>query len=307
VRQLNIICKFYIFTAQTGFPVYTPTHAPGTGSGNRIKVLLMITKWRSTLHEVIFEAETRSGKLFDIFLIIFILLSVLIVMLDSVNQISADYGAFFFILEWIFTLLFTLEYILRLLAVGQPLKYAKSFFGVIDLLSFLPTYFSLFLPGSQYFMVLRILRVLRIFRVLKLVQFLREVRMLRQALRASGRKIAVFLFTVITLVVIFGSLMYIIEGEENGFTSIPVSIYWSIVTLTTVGYGDISPNTGLGRAIAAIVMILGYSIIAVPTGIVSVEMGKAFKDAVSAEACPQCSAEGHDTDAIYCKFCGSKL
>ena len=267
----------------------------------------MPSKWRSKLHEVIFEAETRSGKIFDIGLFIAILCSVLVVMLDSTKQINITYGKILFTLEWIFTLLFTVEYLLRLLCVGRPVKYAKSFFGIIDLLAFLPTYFSLLLPGSQYFMVIRILRVLRIFRVLKLVQFLREARLLIRALRASGRKIAVFLFVVLTMVIIFGSLMYIIEGEENGFTSIPVSIYWAIVTLTTVGYGDISPNTGLGQTVAAIVMILGYSIIAVPTGIVSVEIGRAYKEAVSTEACPQCAAEGHDPDADYCKYCGSHL
>ena len=265
------------------------------------------SNWQSHLHEIIFEAETRSGKFFDIALIFFILLSVLIVMLDSLRQINMAYGKILYTLEWIFTVLFTIEYILRLLSVGHPSKYAKSFFGIIDLLSFLPTYFSLLIPGSQYFLVIRILRVLRIFRVLKLVQFLREARLLAQALRASGRKIAVFLFVVLTLVVIFGSLMYIIEGEENGFTSIPVSVYWAIVTLTTVGYGDISPSTGLGQTVAAIVMILGYSIIAVPTGIVSVEICRAYKDAVSTEACPQCATEGHDVDAVYCKYCGSRL
>jgi len=191
--------------------------------------------------------------------------------------------------------------------VGRPLYYAKSFFGVIDLLSFLPTYFSLLFPGSQYFLVLRILRLLRIFRILKLVQYIQESRFLLKALRASGRKIAVFFFTVLILVVIFGALMYVLEGEENGFTSIPMSIYWAIVTLTTVGYGDISPQTGIGQTLASIIMILGYSIIAVPTGIVTIEMAQTFKANTSTQACPQCSRENHDDDAEYCKYCGAHL
>jgi voltage-gated potassium channel len=299
--QLKIINKFYILVLLVTFQFKTGYKHHRSVQNN------MTSNWRSKLHEVIFEAETCSGKLFDIILILIILLSVSVVMLDSVKPVRAEWGELFFTLEWIFTIIFTIEYSLRLIAVGQPLKYATSFLGVIDLLSFLPTYFSLFLPGSQYFMVIRILRLLRIFRVLKLVQFLREARLLRQALIASRRKISVFLLAVLTLVVIFGSLMYVIEGEENGFTSIPVSIYWAVVTLTTVGYGDISPNTGLGQAIAAIVMILGYSIIAVPTGIVSVEIGRAYKEAVSTQACPQCSTEGHDPDAKFCKYCGSHL
>jgi voltage-gated potassium channel len=210
-------------------------------------------------------------------------------------------------LEWFFTLIFTIEYILRLVSVGRPFKYATSFFGIIDLFAFLPTYFSLLFPGSQYFLVIRILRLLRIFRILKLVQFLREARLLLKALRSSSRKVAVFLFTVLLLVVIFGSLMYVIEGEENGFTSIPMSIYWAIVTLTTVGYGDISPQTGIGQTLASIIMILGYSIIAVPTGIMTVEMAQTFRTSTSTQVCPQCSAEGHDENARFCKLCGARL
>jgi len=228
-------------------------------------------------------------------------------MLDSVKQINMVHGQFLLKLEWVFTIIFTVEYILRLISVGRPLRYATSFFGIIDLLAFLPTYFSLFFPGSQYFLILRILRLLRIFRILKLVQYLREARLLMQALRASWRKVAVFLFTVLLLVVIFGSMMYVIEGEKNGFTSIPMSIYWAIVTLTTVGYGDISPQTGIGQTLASIIMILGYSIIAVPTGIVSVEMAQAYKVSTSTQCCPQCSAEGHEDDASFCKQCGSHL
>ena len=267
----------------------------------------MLSKWQSKIHTIIFEADTPTGKIFDISLIIVILLSVLAVMLDSVKDLNIRYGDLFYSLEWLFTILFTIEYILRLMSVGKPLKYALSFLGLIDLFAFLPTYFSLLIPGSQFFLVIRLLRVLRIFRVLKLVRFLREAQLLLKAMRASSRKIAIFLFTVLILVVIFGSLMYVIENEENGFTSIPMSIYWAIVTLTTVGYGDISPQTGAGQALAAIIMILGYSIIAVPTGIITVEVAQHYKEKVSTQSCPQCSAEGHDHDAIHCKYCGSKL
>jgi voltage-gated potassium channel len=268
---------------------------------------MKIKKWQSKLHEIIFEADTRIGKVFDISLIITIILSIITVMLDSVKQINLVHGQLLLKLEWFFTIIFTIEYILRLISIGRPLKYATSLLGIIDLLAFLPTYFSLFFPGSQYFLVLRILRLLRIFRILKLVQYLQEARLLAQALRKSGRKMAVFLFTVLILVVIFGSLMYVIEGEENGFTSIPMSIYWAIVTLTTVGYGDISPQTGIGRTLASVIMIMGYSIIAVPTGIVTVEMAKSFKPSTSTQACPECSYEGHDEDANYCKDCGARL
>lgn len=262
---------------------------------------------RARLHEIIFEADTSIGKAFDILLIISILVSVTTVMLDSISSVRDSCGGLLYGIEWFFTLLFTAEYALRLTCVGQPIKYATSFFGIVDLLAIVPTYLSLFLPGSQFLLVIRILRILRIFRILKLVPYLREAHLLARALKASGRKIAVFLFTVLTLVVIFGSLMYVIEGNNSGFTSIPRSIYWAIVTLTTVGYGDLSPHTALGQAVASVVMILGYAIIAVPTGIVTVEMSHAFTSGVSTQACPQCSAEGHDTDAKFCKYCGSAL
>ncbi len=265
------------------------------------------SKWRLKLHEIIFEADTSAGKFFDILLIIAIILSVIIVMLDSIANVNRNFGNKLYILEWIFTLLFTVEYILRLISVGRPLKYATSFFGVVDLLAILPTYFSMFFPGSQYLLVIRVLRLLRIFRVLKLVQYLTEAQQLAKALHASKRKIIVFLFAVMTIVVIFGSLMYVIEGEENGFTSIPRSIYWAIVTLTTVGYGDISPVTGIGQTLAAIIMIMGYAIIAVPTGIVTAELTMAANKKISTQSCPQCSAEGHESDAVYCKYCGEKM
>lgn len=262
---------------------------------------------RQVLFEIIFEADTPAGKLFDIVLIVCILLSVFVVMIDSVSAIRAKHHALLYTFEWIFTILFTLEYILRLICVGKPVRYAVSFFGVIDLLAILPTYMSLFFFGSRYLSVIRILRVLRIFRVLKLGHHVKEAAVLKNALYASRRKILVFIFAVLTMVVIIGSLMYVIENAENGFTSIPRSIYWAIVTLTTVGYGDISPVTELGQFLAAIVMILGYSIIAIPTGIVTVELTQAGKEKQNTQACPSCSSEGHDNDALYCKFCGTKL
>lgn len=263
--------------------------------------------WRAGLHEIIFEADTPAGKVFDILLIFLILTSVVVVLLDSVRAIHLQHGRLLGIMDWCITLLFTLEYALRIISVRKPIMYMRSFYGVVDALAILPAYIGLFIPGARYLQVIRILRVLRIFRVLKLVQYLREAQLLAHALRASWRKIMVFLFTVLILVIIFGCVVYIIEGEENGFTSIPRSIYWAIVTLTTVGYGDISPKTNLGQAFAAIIMILGYAIIAVPTGIVTVEMSKAEAKAISTQACPNCGAEGHDADAVHCKFCGAKL
>jgi voltage-gated potassium channel len=263
--------------------------------------------WRKILFEIIFEADTPAGKWFDIVLIISILLSVMTVMLDSVSSIRSKYGEFLYAAEWFFTILFTVEYIFRLICIGKPIRYAVSFFGIVDLLAILPTYMSLLFFGSRYLLVVRVLRVLRIFRILKLGHHTKEAAVLRKALYASRQKIIVFLFVVLTLVVIIGSLMYVIEEEENGFTSIPRSVYWAIVTLTTVGYGDISPKNGMGQFLAAIVMILGYSIIAVPTGIVTVELSRAQMGITSSQACPNCSAEGHDKDAQYCKFCGTKL
>jgi voltage-gated potassium channel len=259
------------------------------------------------VHEVIFEADTPAGKWFDVLLIVAILTSVLLVMLDSVSSIQKLHGRFLLTGEWIFTILFTIEYVLRLLSVGRPGAYATSFYGIVDLLAILPTYLSIFFPGAQYLLVIRILRVLRIFRILKLVQYLGEARMLTQALRASLRKIIVFLIAVLTLVTIFGAFIYLVEDPENGFTSIPKSVYWAIVTLTTVGYGDISPQTVLGQLISSAIMIIGYGIIAVPTGIVTVELAQAFKRKISTQACLECSAEGHDADAKFCKYCGAEL
>jgi voltage-gated potassium channel len=263
--------------------------------------------WQSRLHEIIFEADTRGGKAFDIFLIISILLSVITVMLDTIHTIHLAYGDVLYGIEWFFTLLFSLEYLLRFLSVGKPLMYIKSFFGIIDLLAVIPTYLSLVLPGTQYLLVIRSLRVLRIFRVFKLVKYLSEAKMLVLALKASRRKIIIFLFTVLTLVIIFGSLMYLIESDNQSFSSIPRSIYWAIVTLTTVGYGDIAPQNPLGQTVAAVIMVLGYAIIAVPTGIITVEYSRVAQKEISTQACPQCSAEGHDVDAKFCRLCGAKL
>ena len=265
------------------------------------------TTARTRLHEIIFEADTPGGKLFDVLLILSIVISVILVMLDSVSSIRQSYGMLLYAGEWFFTILFTIEYALRLYSVGRPFAYATSFFGLVDLMAILPSYLSLIFPGTHYLLVIRILRVLRIFRVLKLAQYLGEINVLSRALLASRRKITVFLFVVLTLVVIFGSLMYLIEDPENGFTSIPRSIYWAIVTLTTVGYGDISPQTGLGQAISAVIMIIGYAIIAVPTGIVTAELSQTYKKSVSTQACRRCSAEGHDPDAKHCKYCGAEL
>jgi voltage-gated potassium channel len=264
--------------------------------------------WRARLHEIVFEADTPAGRFFDFAVIWLILLSVATVILESVRHVRVQYGDLLYALEWVFTLLFTAEYLLRLMSVRQPLRYATSFFGVVDLLAIIPTYLSIFVPGSQYLLVIRILRLLRIFRLLKLSEYITEADTLRRALRASRRKISVFLSAVVLLVVIIGALMYVIEGEENGFTNIPVSIYWAVVTMTTVGYGDLSPRTPFGQMIASIVMIIGYGIIAVPTGIVSVELAQAARQQnVSRQSCPECGAEGHDPDALCCKYCGAKL
>lgn len=263
--------------------------------------------WQQKLHEVIFEADTPAGKAFDVALIITILVSVFVVMLDSVESIRLRHGETLYYLEWFFTILFTIEYVLRLSCVGRPSLYARSFFGIVDLLAILPTYISVFTPSSRYLLVIRLLRVLRVFRVLKIVRFVQETQQLQRALIASRRKIFVFFFTVISAVVIFGSLMYVIEGSEGGFSSIPRSIYWAIVTLTTVGYGDIAPQTSIGQALAAVIMLLGYSIIAVPTGIVGVEMAREAKRGITTQSCPRCSYGAHDPDAVYCKICGMKL
>ena len=266
-----------------------------------------LSPWREKIHEVIFEADTPTGKAFDAILIFAITLSVIAVMLDSVDSIQFEYGFWLDFAEWSFTILFLVEYMLRLISVRKPMLYATSFLGVVDLVSILPSFISLYYVGAETLLVIRVLRVLRVFRVFKLAEYLGEADALMRALRSSRRKIAVFLYTVFIFVVIFGSIMYLVEGEDNGFTSIPKAVYWAIVTLTTVGYGDIVPSTHLGQMIASTVMIMGYAIIAVPTGIYSAELAKVYREDVTNNACPSCGEDGHDVDAIYCKFCGESL
>jgi voltage-gated potassium channel len=263
--------------------------------------------WRRRLHTIIFEADTPGGKGFDLALLLSILTSVVVVMFDSVQSVNARYGPLLAALEWCFTLLFTVEYLLRLTAVSRPLAYMRSFFGVVDLLAIVPTYLSLLIPGTQYLLVVRVLRLLRIFRILKLAEYLQESHTLGRALWAARRKISVFLLTVVTVVVIVGAIMYVVEGPARGFSDIPTSIYWAVVTMTTVGYGDIAPQTALGKTLATIVMLLGYGIIAVPTGIVTLELSRAGAPQVSTQACPTCGRQGHDMDARHCKYCGGTL
>ncbi|PWV56880.1 ion transporter [Chitinophaga sp. S165] len=264
--------------------------------------------WQSRLHEVIYESHTTAGKAFDITLLAFILLSIVVVMLDSVASLHARYGMIFFILEWFFTLTFTVEYILRLICIRKPLKYMFSVLGIIDLLAIIPSYLSFVYIGSQSLLVFRALRLLRVFRIFKLVHFLSEMRFLYIAILNSIRKISIFILFVVSTVVILGSIIYLVEGPHNGFTSIPQSVYWAIVTITTVGYGDIAPVTPLGKFIASFIMLLGYGIIAVPTGIVTTEMALAAKSQKQdSQACPSCGREGHDHDARYCKYCGTAL
>jgi voltage-gated potassium channel len=265
--------------------------------------------WRHRLHEIIFESDTPEGKAFDLALLAAIVLSVAAVCLESVPSFRARHGDWLRAAEWMFTVLFTVEYTARLVAVRAPLKYARSFFGVVDLLAVLPTYLSFFIPGTQSLLVVRILRLLRVFRILKLGHFLGEADVLLVALRGSRRKVTVFLVAVVGLVVIMGALMYLIEGPAHGYDSIPRAIYWATVTVTTVGFGDITPKTPLGQFVSSLLMIVGYGIIAVPTGIVSVELAQAGRKAqlVSTQACPACGREGHDHDAICCKYCGTRL
>ena len=274
-------------------------------------------KWKKKLHEVIYEADTPAGKSFDILLFILIIISVILVMLESIDEFDARYHSELLTLEWVVTIFFTLEYIARLISIKKPLKYVFSFYGIIDFLSTIPLYLSYILAGSQVLLAVRAFRLLRIFRILKLVKFMGEASQLQSALRASRAKIAVFIYVVLILSVIMGTLMYIVEGDDSGFTSIPKSIYWTIVTLTTVGYGDIAPQTNLGQFLATVIMVLGYGIIAVPTGIVTAEFTKNTKDNtrdddgflvhVNTQACPNCSVEGHRDDATHCYNCGHPL
>ncbi len=264
-------------------------------------------RWREQLRIVIFEADTPAGKTFDVALLALILLSIVSVMLDSVASLHDEFGSWLIGLEWAITGLFTVEYALRLVSVPRPWGYARSFFGVVDLLAIVPTYLSLLLPGAHSLLVIRALRLLRIFRVFKLVRFLGESNVLLFALRSSVPKVIVFLGTVLVLNVIMGTAVYLIEGEANGFTSIPLSVYWAIVTMTTVGYGDLAPQTVGGQMLAAVAMLMGYAIIAVPTGIVSAEIIHATRPRVTTRSCPACTAEGHEPSASYCKDCGASL
>ncbi|MFN7132054.1 MAG: ion transporter [Myxococcales bacterium] len=261
----------------------------------------------ATLHEIIFEAETPAGRAFDVALLLAIIASVVAVCLESVESYRRDYGDELRVAEWGFTLLFGVEYLLRIYSVRRPLRYVTSFFGVIDLLAILPTPISLFFPGAQSLLVVRVVRLLRVFRILKLASFLGEAEILARALRASRQKITVFLGGVLTVVVISGALMYLIEGPAYGYDSIPRGMYWTIVTLTTVGFGDITPHTVVGQWVASFIMILGYWIIAVPTGIVSAELVQATRVTTSTRACPGCGSQGHDDDASHCKYCGHAL
>lgn len=263
--------------------------------------------WKCRLHEVVFEAETPAGRAFDLTLFVLIVASVAAVMLESVASVREEYGGYLRAAEWFFTILFTIEYGLRLLSSLSPFRYTVSFFGVVDLLSIVPTYLSLGMEGAQSLLVVRCLRLLRVFRVMKLARLSIEAETLWVAVKASRHKIGVFVGTVFSISIIMGTIMYVIEGSEHGISDIPTGIYWALSTVSTVGYGDIVPYTAAGRFITSLLMILGYGLIAVPTGIVSVELAHASRLAVSTNSCPACQKEGHDLDAVYCRFCSSKL
>lgn len=263
--------------------------------------------WRRRVFVVIFQSRTSVGKFFDVLLMMAIIASVAAVMLESTQGFGTRYRDVLTAIEWSFTLLFTAEYLVRLWCVRQPRVYATSFYGIVDLLAVLPTYLALFVTGSGYLLVIRILRILRLFRVLKLTRYVSAADALVAAMKQSWRKIVVFLYVILTLVVLFGSAMFLIEGPENGFTSIPRGVYWGVVTLTTVGFGDITPQTPLGQFVASIVMILGYGIIAVPTGIYAAELRDVMTRRRASRSCPECSRTGHDEDAAFCKFCGARF
>ncbi len=263
-------------------------------------------KLKTILYKVIFGTDTITGKIFDIFLLITIIFSVIVFMLESIESVNLKYGNLLHISEWIITIIFTLEYILRIFILRKPLKYVTSFFGIIDLLSVLPTYISILISGTHFLVIVRAFRLLRIFRILNLSLYEDAGKSILLALKASKSKISVFLYTIIVIVVVIGTLMFYVEGHENGFTSIPRSIYWAIVTLTTVGYGDISPQTEIGQLIASLIMILGYAIIAVPTGIVSAEMVNVNKKDKESITCSNCGDTKHEVNAVFCKTCGFK-
>lgn len=282
--------------------LFTPQLNPATETG-----------WRRRWFDIIYRHDTPPSRNFDLLLIVAIFASVLVIMFDSVPHIHARHAKSMYLVEWAFTLLFTAEYVLRLMVVKRPLRYALSVWGIIDLLSILPTYLSLLVPGSQSLLVVRILRILRLFRILKLTQYVEEGGVLVKALWRSRRKIFVFICAILTVVVIFGALMYVVEGPEHGFTSIPTGMYWAIVTMATVGYGDISPETVSGRFIASILILIGYSVIAVPTGIYTAELASSLREASrssehhDSRGCPECGLEGHDPDALHCRNCGNPL
>lgn len=263
--------------------------------------------WRARWFHIIFDHDDRPSRLFDVVLIVAILSSILVTVLDSVADLHDRATRLFYLLEWLFTLLFTAEYLLRIAVVDRPRAYMRSFFGVVDLLAVLPTYLSLFFVGSQYLLVVRALRILRIFRVLKMTRYINESNLLWSALLRGRHKILVFISTILTLVLIFGALMYLVEGPDNGFSSIPKSMYWAVVTLTTVGFGDITPHTTLGQLLTSVIMLVGYGIIAVPTGIFAAELAAGMREARQRIACPACRLADHETDARYCRHCGAAL
>lgn len=267
----------------------------------------MNKKLRKQLYQIIFEADTRAGKLFDICLLFAIVLSVITVICESVPQLRINYASGFIILEWIFTIIFSIEYVLRIYSTTHRTKYIFSFFGIIDLLAILPAFLGIFVTGAHSFIIIRAFRLLRVFRVLKVNRYSNAGETLLLALRASREKIGVFLFTIFTTILLIGTLMYLIEGEANGFTSIPKSIYWAIVTITTVGYGDITPNTALGQFFSGLLMIMGYAIIAVPTGIISVEVARSENKSIPDRICPKCRKTGHSSKAEFCYNCGNRL
>lgn len=281
-----------------------PSPPPGAGPYGR-----PVQGWRLRLYSVIFEADTRAGRLFDLALIWVILASVTVVVLDSIASVHAQYARVLYALEWFFTLLFTLEYVARLACVRHPVRYARSVFGVIDLLALVPTYLAILVPGLGSMMAVRVLRLLRVFRILKLGAYVAEFAALAQALAASRRKILVFLAFVMLVVLVMGSLMYVVEGPANGFTNIPVSVYWAITTMTTVGFGDITPKTELGRVIASAMMLLGWGTLAVPTGIVSAEFTamRLPREVTNARSCHECLSSGHLPTARFCRDCGAAL
>jgi len=263
------------------------------------------TELRRTLYDIIFGTETRAGKLFDVVLIYLIVLSVLALMLDSLALQGTTFRELLTVVEWTFTILFTMEYLLRIYCSPRPLAYMTSFYGIVDLVSVLPSYLGLIFPGANYALVVRLMRVLRIFRVLKLARYISDANVLIRSLLLARRKILVFFFVVLVLATIFGSIMYVVEGPQNGFTSIPKSVYWTVVTITTVGYGDITPKTPLGQIVATVALLTGYSIIAVPTGIVTAELAQEIQRERVGRVCNNCGRTGHDQDANFCKYCGS--